>query len=121
MASPNKPATSISVKAPSTVGSAPTAANAISQSFTNVSQQDLIQIISPNGGALVYRLDYQGNVFTVPSIGTPTPTALLSRRSGNSFASAFPQLNGNSADVLTISNGAIVFRIDSLGNAHTNS
>jgi hypothetical protein len=121
MASPTKPATSISVKAPSTVGSAPTAANAISQSFTNNSQQDLIQIVAPNGGAVIYRLDFQGNVFRAPSIGTSTATALLSRRSGTSFASAFPQLNGNSADVLTISNGAIVFRIDSTGTAHTNS
>jgi hypothetical protein len=117
----SKPATSISVKAPSTVGSAPTAATALSQTFTNVSHQDLIQIISPNGGALVYRLDYQGNVFTAPSIGTPTPTALLTRRSGNSFAQAFPQLGGNANDVLQISNGAIVFRIDASGAAHTNS
>jgi hypothetical protein len=121
MASPTKPATSISVKAPSTVGSAPTAANAISQSFTNNSQQDLIQIISPKGGAIVYRLDYQGNVYSTPSIGNATPTALLSRRSGTSFASAFPQLNGNSADVLTISNGSVVFRVDANGVAHTNS
>jgi hypothetical protein len=81
----------------------------------------LIQIIAPNGGALVYRLDYLGNVFVSPSIGTPTPTALLTRRSGNSFAQAFPQNSGNTADVLTISNGAVVFRIDSAGNAHTNS
>jgi hypothetical protein len=117
----SKPATSIAVKAPATVGPAPTLSTTLTQTFTNVSQQDLIQIISPNGGALVYRLDYQGNVFTAPSIGTPTPTALLSRRSGNSFASAFPQLNGNSADVLTISNGAILFRIDATGAAHTNS
>ena len=84
MASPNKPATSISVKAPSTVGSSPTAATALSQTFT-------------------------------------TPTALLTRRSGTSFQAAFPQLAGNTADVLTISNGSVVFRIDANGVAHTNS
>jgi hypothetical protein len=116
-----KPATVLAVKAPTTVGSAPSLSTTLNQTFTNVSQQDLIQVISPAGGAVVYRLDYSGTVFTAPSIGVPTPTALLTRRSGKSFAQAFPQLNGDSADVLTISNGAILFRIDANGVAHTNS
>jgi len=120
MASP-KPATSISVKAPSTIGSTPTAATTLAQTFTNASNQDLIQVVSPAGGQIVYRLDFQGNVFTSPSIGSPTPTALLTRRSGTSFQAAFPQLAGNTADVLTISNGSVVFRIDANGVAHTNS
>jgi hypothetical protein len=116
----SKPATSIAVKAPPSVGTSPTAATALSQTFTNASNQDLIQVIAPGGG-IIYRLDYAGNVFTSPSVGTPTVTALLTRRSGTSFQAAFPQNGGNSADVLTVSNGLVVFRIDSAGNAHTNS
>jgi hypothetical protein len=120
MASPTKPATSIGVKAPSTIGSTPSAATTLGQTFTNASKQDLIQVIAPGGG-IIYRLDYAGNVFTSPSVGTPTTSALLTRRSGTSFQAAFPQNSGNFADVLTISNGSVVFRVDANGVAHTNS
>jgi len=119
--SASKTAVSGALKAVSTVGTAPTAAAAIAGAITNQSHQDLIQVASPKSGAIVYRLDYQGNVFTSPSIGVATPTAALARRSGTSFAAAYPQLNGNASDVLQIANGSVVFRIDSTGAAHTNS
>jgi hypothetical protein len=118
----SKLATSHQIQAASTVGPAPTAAAAVGASVTNKSNQDLLQVASRKGGSILWRLDYQGNVFTAPAIGTPTQTALLGRYSGNSFSDAFPEIGGATVDFLQISNGSnVIFRIDSSGISHSNS
>jgi hypothetical protein len=118
----SKLASNHQIAAASTVGPAPTPAVAIGASVVNKSNQDLLQVASRNGGAIVWRLDFSGVVHTAPSVGVPTPTALLGKYEGNSFSDAFPQLNGATVDFLQISNGSqVVFRIDSSGISHSNS
>ena len=117
----SKLASNHQIQAASTVGPAPTAASAVGASVTNKSNQDLLQVASRKGGSILWRLDYLGTVWTsAGGIGSPTPTALLGRYSGNSFSDAFPA-NGT-LDFLQISSGGqVVLRIDSNGVVHSNS
>jgi hypothetical protein len=86
-------------------------------------QDDLLQITTPNGGLVVWKMDYTGAVSVNPS--SWTKNTVLGQRRGASWADAFQLNNANpyNFDVLQIvdEGGGVVWYLDSQGNVYSAS
>jgi hypothetical protein len=82
---------------------------------------DLMQIISPNGGALVWKLDCAGNVTVNPTFGTNG--TVLGEFVGDSWNQAFVENNSNpySLDLIQIADpgGTVLWFLDFTGAANS--
>lgn len=89
----------------------------VAAAFTNPQHLDLIQIIQPNDGSIIYNVDYLG-VKHSPAL-TPTGQALLGKYSGATIAAAFS--NPSHLDLLQVyqpNDGSIIWYLDYLGVNH---
>lgn len=89
----------------------------VAAAFTNPQHLDLIQIIQPNDGSIIYNVDYLGVKHSPAS--SPTGQALLGKFSGATIALAFS--NPSHLDLLQIiqpNDGSIVWYVDYLGVNH---
>jgi hypothetical protein len=81
---------------------------------------DLMQIVNPNGGQLVWKLDSQGNVVVNPASGTDG--TLLGQFLGSSWTEAFIENNTNpyQFDIIQVANEyQVVWWLDYSGTVHT--
>jgi hypothetical protein len=88
----------------------------VAAAFTNPQHLDLIQIIQPNDGSVLFNVDYLGAVHAGVS---PTGQALIGKYNGTSWATAFK--NPGHDDLLQViqpNDGSIVYYLDYLGVAH---
>lgn len=86
----------------------------------NKMKLDLMQIVNPNGGQLVWKLDYQGNVVVNPASGTDG--TLLGQFLGSSWTEAFIENNTNpyQFDIIQVANEyQVVWWLDYSGTVHT--
>lgn len=84
--------------------------------FTNPQHLDIIQIIQPNDGSIVFNIDYLGVAHAGVS---PTGQALIGKFSGATIAAAF--YNPSKLDLIQIyedNSGLIVKYVDYLGVSH---
>jgi len=94
---------------------------AFSQNGSN--QFDLLQIINPRGGQVVWKLDYTGTVTANPL--SWTKDTILGRIPGANWAACFQQNNTNpyNLDILQIMDegGAVVWLLDYTGTVYSAS
>jgi hypothetical protein len=104
-------------------GSGNTASAVVQSAFpqNNRKKLDLMQIISPNGGALVWKLDCAGNVTVNPTFGTNG--TVLGEFVGDSWDEAFIENNSNpySLDLIQIADPGenVLWFLDYTGAANS--
>ena len=89
----------------------------LAAAFTNPSHQDLLQVIKPNDGSIIYNVDYLGVANANPV--SPTPDTIIGRFSGSTLALTWR--NPEHLDLFQViapNDGSVVFYVDYLGVAH---
>ena len=90
----------------------------LAAAFTNKSQQDLLQIIKPNDGSIIYNVDYLGVANANPV--SPTPDTIIGRFSGDTLALTWR--NPEQLDLFQVivpNDGSIILWVDYLGVVNT--
>ena len=117
---PSTPSTQVQLhkaSVPPKISGVHTAATAIAAAHTNVPGLDIYQVVNQSG-KIVWSLSSTGIVTLNPA--NPTPTALMGRHEGSSFAMAFPDFTGQQKDIYQIHDGSkVVMHVDFQGNVFT--